>query len=97
MHVDSDFGGDPDDACALVMLLGWPGVEIVGITTNLEVSGQRAGDVLEFRSDPAGSPAQVATHVDVEGFNEMWLARIEAAAWQAIVGWQPESGGSSGA
>lgn len=33
VHLDTDLGGDPDDACALAMLLGWPNVEIVGITT----------------------------------------------------------------
>ncbi len=47
VHLDTDLGGDPDDACALVMLLGWPGVEIVGITTNLEADGRRAGCVQE--------------------------------------------------
>jgi hypothetical protein len=26
-------GSDTDDACALAMLLGWPDVELVGITT----------------------------------------------------------------
>jgi inosine-uridine nucleoside N-ribohydrolase len=39
VHVDTDFGGDPDDACAVTMLLGWPDVEIVGITTNLDAGG----------------------------------------------------------
>ena len=43
MHVDTDFGGDPDDACAVAMLLGWPNVELVGITTNLDRGGERAG------------------------------------------------------
>src|SRR5262245_13354808 len=43
VHLDTDFGGDPDDACALAMLLGWPDVEIVGITTNLDDGGTRAG------------------------------------------------------
>jgi inosine-uridine nucleoside N-ribohydrolase len=33
LHVDTDFAGDPDDACALAMVLGWPGVELVGVTT----------------------------------------------------------------
>ncbi len=42
VHVDTDFAGDPDDACALAMLLGWPGVEITGITTNLDADGGRA-------------------------------------------------------
>jgi purine nucleosidase len=43
IHVDTDFGGDPDDAAALVMLLGWPEVDLVGITTNLDDGGRRAG------------------------------------------------------
>ena len=45
IHLDTDLGGDPDDACALAMLLGWPGVELVGITTVLDVGGRRAGYV----------------------------------------------------
>ena len=45
VHLDTDFAGDPDDACALAMLLGWPEVELVGITTALECLGQRAGCV----------------------------------------------------
>lgn len=48
VHIDTDFGGDPDDACALAMLLGWPGVEITGITTVLDRIGRRAGMVMEF-------------------------------------------------
>ena len=38
-------GGDPDDVCALAMLLGWPGVEVVGITTTIDPGGRRAGCV----------------------------------------------------
>jgi purine nucleosidase len=45
IHLDTDLGGDPDDACALVMLLGWPGVELAGITTTLDRGGRRAGYV----------------------------------------------------
>ncbi|MFN8594423.1 MAG: nucleoside hydrolase [Thermomicrobiales bacterium] len=45
IHLDTDFGGDPDDACALAMLLGWPGVEIVGITTTIDRDGRRAAYV----------------------------------------------------
>ena len=36
IHLDTDLGGDPDDACALAMLLGWPEVEMVGITTTTD-------------------------------------------------------------
>ncbi|HWB66443.1 MAG TPA: nucleoside hydrolase [Mycobacteriales bacterium] len=43
IHVDTDLGGDPDDGCALVMLLGWPDVEISGITTVDDPGGRRAG------------------------------------------------------
>ena len=43
LHVDTDFAGDPDDACALAMLLGWPDVEVLAITTNLDGGGRRAG------------------------------------------------------
>ncbi len=45
IHLDTDFGGDVDDACALAMLLGWSGVEIVGITTTADATGLRAAYV----------------------------------------------------
>jgi inosine-uridine nucleoside N-ribohydrolase len=45
IHLDTDFGGDPDDACALAFLLGSPEVTILGITTNLDGEGRRAGCV----------------------------------------------------
>lgn len=45
MHLDTDLGSDPDDACALVMLLGWAGVELVGVTTSSDPGGQRAAYV----------------------------------------------------
>jgi purine nucleosidase len=43
VHLDTDLGTDPDDACALAMLLGWPGAELVGVTTSTDPGGQRAG------------------------------------------------------
>ena len=46
IHLDTDFGGDPDDACALVMLLGSSDVEVVAITTTLDIGGERAACVL---------------------------------------------------
>jgi len=55
LHVDTDFGGDPDDACALAMLLGWPGIEIVGVTTNLDDGGTRAG-CATYLLEQAGRP-----------------------------------------
>jgi inosine-uridine nucleoside N-ribohydrolase len=48
IHLDTDFGGDPDDACALALLLAWPGVELAGVTTNLDPGGWRAGCVAHY-------------------------------------------------
>jgi inosine-uridine nucleoside N-ribohydrolase len=48
VHVDTDLGGDPDDACALAMLLGWPDIEILGVTTNCDIGGTRAGCVAQL-------------------------------------------------
>jgi inosine-uridine nucleoside N-ribohydrolase len=45
VHLDTDLGGDPDDACALAMLVGWPGVDIAAITTTIDPGGQRAACV----------------------------------------------------
>lgn len=42
-HLDTDIGSDTDDLCALAMLLGWPGVEVVAVTTNTDPGGRRAG------------------------------------------------------
>lgn len=48
IHLDTDFAGDTDDAAALAMLLGWPDVEVVGITTTADPDGLRAGYVHSF-------------------------------------------------
>lgn len=43
IHLDTDFGGDIDDLCALALALKWPGAEITGITTVIDDGGMRAG------------------------------------------------------
>jgi purine nucleosidase len=43
IHLDTDLGSDTDDLCALAMLLGWPGAELTGVTTNTDPGGLRAG------------------------------------------------------
>lgn len=45
LHLDTDLGGDIDDLCALAMLLNWPDLNLVGITTVAEHLGKRAGYV----------------------------------------------------
>lgn len=65
LHFDTDIGGDVDDLCALAMLLGWPGVELTGITTVAEGGGRRAGyarRALELGGRP---DVPVAAGVDV--------------------------------
>ena len=52
LHLDTDFAGDPDDACALAMLLGSPDVDVIGITTSLEDGGRRH-DCVRFFLDLA--------------------------------------------
>jgi inosine-uridine nucleoside N-ribohydrolase len=67
IHLDTDFGGDTDDACALAMLLGWQGVEITGITTVADPGGRRAARVayllrLAGRDDiPLAAGAEVSS------------------------------------
>jgi purine nucleosidase len=43
IHLDTDLGGDTDDACALALLLGQPTVELAGVTTVADRAGRRAG------------------------------------------------------
>jgi purine nucleosidase len=39
IHLDTEIGGHTDDPYALAMLLGWPGVELVGVTTCSDSGG----------------------------------------------------------
>lgn len=42
VHLDTGFGGDTDDACALAYLLGRADVDLVGVTTAADADGRRA-------------------------------------------------------
>jgi inosine-uridine nucleoside N-ribohydrolase len=90
IHLDTDFAGDSDDACALAMLLGWPGVDIVGVTTNLDDGGTRAGCARYFlelagRTDipvVAGSETSLTTgerFASTFGDARCWPASVVAA------------------
>jgi inosine-uridine nucleoside N-ribohydrolase len=97
VHVDTDFGGDPDDACALAMLLVWPDVEIVGITTNLDRGGRRAGCVwwylqLAGRSEipvVAGAGASLTT---LERYESTWG---DTRYWREPVAPRPAAPGAA--
>jgi purine nucleosidase len=65
VHLDTDIGGDVDDVCALAMLLGWPGVELTGITTSAEAHGRRAGYVRRVLELAERVDVPVAAGVDV--------------------------------
>src|SRR5262245_6575667 len=53
IHIDTDFGGDIDDICALALLLNSSDIEMTGITTVAENGGMRAGQVV-YTLDVAG-------------------------------------------
>lgn len=55
VHVDTDLGDNPDDACAVAMLLGWPGVELRSLSTVDDPDGHRAALVRELL-ELAGAP-----------------------------------------
>jgi purine nucleosidase len=42
VHLDTDFGGDTDDACALAYLLARDDVDLLGVTTVADTDGRRA-------------------------------------------------------
>ena len=77
VHIDTDFGGDPDDACALVLALGWQDAEVVGITTTLEHEGKRAGCAAYYlrvagRSDIPLAPGTTASFSTGRRYESTW-------------------------
>ncbi|MDQ3627382.1 MAG: nucleoside hydrolase [Actinomycetota bacterium] len=59
LHLDTDLGGNPDDACALAMLLGWPDLDLAAITTTMDPGGRRAGCVEHVLGLAGGAGVQV--------------------------------------
>ena len=83
IHLDTDLGGDTDDACALAMWLGWAGVEITGITTVADPRGRRAGYVAHVCTSQVATRSlsiKVVLAVDGAAFRERWLSAVEVAA-----------------
>src|SRR6478672_5625015 len=65
LHIDTDLGGDIDDLCALAMVLHWPDVELLAVTTNSDDQGRRAG-YTRYALDLAGrADIAVAAGADV--------------------------------
>ena len=55
VHLDTDIAGDTDDLSTLVILLGAPDTELVGVTTVADGDGRRAG-YATFVLDLVGAP-----------------------------------------
>ena len=85
IHLDTDLGSDTDDLCALAMLLGWPDVELTGITTVNDPGGIRAGYVayaleLAGRHEipvAAGAEGSLGGFMVPLAFPDYWPAPIE--------------------
>jgi purine nucleosidase len=97
IHLDTDIGSDPDDACALAMILGWPGVEVVGITTALDPGGRRAGFVahclqLAGRDD---IPVSAGAEISLTTLRCPGSIPDDERYWQGPVPPQPSSPGAA--
>jgi inosine-uridine nucleoside N-ribohydrolase len=87
VHLDTDLGSDTDDLCALAMLLGWPDVELVGVTTVSDPGGIRAGMTryalgLAGREDipvAAGAEGSLGGYFIPLEFPDVWPEPIERA------------------
>jgi inosine-uridine nucleoside N-ribohydrolase len=66
IHLDTDLGGDPDDVCALAMLLGWSDIELVAVTTTIDPGGRRAAYVAYCLKLAGRSDIPVAAGAEVE-------------------------------
>src|SRR5512142_2104336 len=81
-HLDTDIGGDMDDLCALAMLLQWPNVELLAVTTNADDQGRRAGaarytlDLAGRRDVPVVAGADAA-----QGYYRVWPGLPDEAAY----------------
>ena len=65
LHLDTDLGGDIDDLCALAMVLNWPDVELLAVTTVADDRGRRAGYARYALSLAGREDVAVAAGADV--------------------------------
>jgi purine nucleosidase len=97
IHLDTDLGGDTDDTCALAMLLGWPGVELVGITTTADPGGRRAGYVayclqLAGRDD---IPVAAGTEVSLTTLRSAGIVTDDERYWPTTIAPRPSPPGAA--
>jgi purine nucleosidase len=91
LHLDTDFAGDTDDACALAMILGWPDVDVVGITTTADPDGRRAGYVDYFLglAERAGIPVAAGGGRSLTTGGPMGVIPDHDTFWGCEVGARP--------
>jgi inosine-uridine nucleoside N-ribohydrolase len=96
IHLDTDLGGDTDDACALAMLLGWAGVEITGITTVADPGGRRAAYVAHLLHVAGRDDIAIAAGAEVSSTT---LGRadlvIEERHWPTSIAPRPSPAGAA--
>jgi purine nucleosidase len=93
LHLDTDLGGDIDDLCALAMVLNWPAVELVGVTTVSDDGGRRAGYVRYALEIAGRRDIPVCAGADIsEGYYDPWRPGFpdEGAYWPEPI--QPARG-----
>jgi purine nucleosidase len=98
VHLDTDFGGDIDDLCALALLLRWPGgVELTGVTTVGEIDGRRAGYVRYVLGLEGRGEVPVAAGADIsQGFYRQELGLPpEGRYWPEPVAPSPNEAGEA--
>jgi inosine-uridine nucleoside N-ribohydrolase len=73
IHLDTDLGGDIDDLCALAMLLNWPEVDLLAVTTNSDDRGRRAGYARYALNLAGRGDVPVAAGADAaQGYYRVW-------------------------
>lgn len=82
IHLDTDLGGDTDDLAALAWLLRCSEVDLVGITTNSETRGARAGLVRDVLKTVGRTEVPVAAGAagSISGFQPQWPPGFHDAA-----------------
>lgn len=97
IHLDTDIGSDTDDACALAMLVGWPDVDLVAITTTIDPGGRRAGFVAQCLELAGGVDVPVAAGAAVSMTTGQFPGTIpdDARYWNVPVGARPAAPGDA--
>lgn len=87
LHIDTDLGDNPDDACAVAMSVGWPGCELVGVTTVDDPDGRRADEVRQLLAMlGAGEVPVVAENAPRQAALDLLGHSVAAGATVAAIG-----------